>query len=427
MARKIFHGDRLSALLLYAISGADNPYRWCRDAVRTAVIRRNVLRILVRYWFGTRLRVPRSSGLAWNTHFRAFELHAEFIRASHLPLQHTAVSRADDPLPELTGEIMQPLQKHLLQSGFDGMLWQAGYGNPVAGGNFMLQEHSDGKRVWFWIDTETGVPALFALNPWKLVSLYLPRSICNRSPLFDDVDISKLGRYLAQHADRITDSLGKKAVQRLHWLIGRLADCQTAWKKLNRTERGIACFRSMGRITREQANWFRAHPWRWRLHLAKCATRSLPQATVQRLGKIGRWCARIDVGKGVRDAARFLVFERYRRFLSRRFITRRLRSWRERQFLARRQSSRLRAELREEQTALCVADFCVHVAIKPIVKFVEWRVLPLLFVLGVLNAPLLALLISTGGSIARTAYTLPRCVRAVAVDSEFPGWRCSSA
>jgi len=43
---------------------------------------------------------------------------------------------------------MKPLQKRLIESGFDGLVWQAGKGNPVALNNFLL----DNKRNWVWID-----------------------------------------------------------------------------------------------------------------------------------------------------------------------------------------------------------------------------------------------------------------------------------
>ena len=40
---------------------------------------------------------------------------------------------------ELWQYVMRPLQRRLVEAGFDGVAWQAGLGNPVAANNFMLE------------------------------------------------------------------------------------------------------------------------------------------------------------------------------------------------------------------------------------------------------------------------------------------------
>ena len=43
---------------------------------------------------------------------------------------------------------MPALRSHLEFAGFDGLLWQAGHGNPVALNNFLLESASQGGEKW---------------------------------------------------------------------------------------------------------------------------------------------------------------------------------------------------------------------------------------------------------------------------------------
>ncbi|MCH7863163.1 MAG: hypothetical protein IH998_16205 [Proteobacteria bacterium] len=77
---------------------------------------------------------------------------------------------------------MPNLRTHLERAGFDGLLWQAGIGNPVALNNFLYEradqtQHADPERSdegrWVWIDLESGVPALFPISPKVFVKYSL--------------------------------------------------------------------------------------------------------------------------------------------------------------------------------------------------------------------------------------------------------------
>ena len=70
-ARKVFGSSGATKAVQYVFLGAPNPYAWCEPAIRTAVLRRRILSELVEYWFGTRLRVARAYGHAWNQNHRA--------------------------------------------------------------------------------------------------------------------------------------------------------------------------------------------------------------------------------------------------------------------------------------------------------------------------------------------------------------------
>src|SRR5690606_6211060 len=123
--------------------------------------------------------------------------------------------------------IMQPLQQRLLACGCIGMVWQAGRGNPVAGGNFMLAPRDRtgqspmGER-WVWIDLESGIPALLPLNPLAMLTCYLPQMLKRRALLFDDIDVPKLHAYLTSHRDAIVASVGDEAMTQLDEDVAQL-------------------------------------------------------------------------------------------------------------------------------------------------------------------------------------------------------------
>ena len=199
VARKVFVGEPLSKLILYVLTGAPHPYGWNEHAVRAALCRREILALLVRYWFGARLRLPRTAGWAWNQTHLAYEMSVEFIDGCHVPLRCSMDPEAADAFDELVHRIMRPLQGHLIEAGFDGQVWQAGLGNPTGAANFMLESGSAPEWRWVWVDLESGVPALFPINPLALLRFYLPRSVRHGQCLFDDVDVPKLRRYIEEH------------------------------------------------------------------------------------------------------------------------------------------------------------------------------------------------------------------------------------
>ena len=65
IARKVFLGEWLSRGVLYALTGAPNPYGWCEPAVRAAVCRREMLRLLT---CGLRIaKIAQSLGIRQST------------------------------------------------------------------------------------------------------------------------------------------------------------------------------------------------------------------------------------------------------------------------------------------------------------------------------------------------------------------------
>ena len=405
---KVFEGDRAAGAVLYLLTGAPNPYAWCEDAVAAAVSRRRILATLVRYWFGPLLRLPETYGYDWNRDHLAFALRTEFVQGRHAPLRSrppTGIELRD----ELVTGVMKPLQAHLRDAGFDGLVWQAGLGNPVAANNFMVCEDGHGSRHWVWIDLESGVPALFPLSPLALVRFYLPAAIRHRRPLFDDVDVARLEAYLEEHGAAIEATVGRAAASAMRREAYALEHRQLGWKSLPRSHRSIAYYLAKQRITEEQAEHFRLRPLTWHARVVAHALGRAGRAAAAWPRRGGRWLRTYEWSRLVATVWRFLSSQRFRTVLAQRFVTWRVRTWEERRHVSPTEGRRLRAELRQDETSEYIPDFGVHLAIKPAVKGVQYTAAPVLIATGEVLAA--AILIVFGGVIARTAYTTGRLIQ----------------
>jgi hypothetical protein len=61
-----------------------------------------------------------------------------------------------------------------------------------------------------------------------------------------------------------------------------------------------------------------------------------------------------------------------------------------------------------QSSSAWLSDFAVHVAIKPLVKGIEWVAFPALLMAGVVDEATVGLAILAGGSVSRTLYTAGR-------------------
>ncbi len=417
--RKVFGGDAASKLVLHLLTGAGNAYAWCEAAIRAAFARRRILAHLVRYWFGDKLRLPRTHGWRWNEDHHAYELESELIVGIHAPLRGIGdlEGTCREPAGELVREVMVPLQDHLEEAGFDGLVWQAGRGNPVAASNFMLERPPGAKideRRWVWVDLESGVPALFALDPLATARYYLPKSLRHRGWLFDDVDVPQLRRYLWRHRRELTAALGGKALREMRLQAAELERWQGLWKSMPRHRRSIAQELARGRITAHQSEHYRGRPFSWQARLfattaARCAAR-LPGLIRRQLARL----ARIRIRSLAKRSWRFSTSQRYRERLARVFVATRLRRWADRGFLDPRQLPRLRRQLRRDETSAYLTDFAVHLLIKAPIKAAQWLLIPPAVALGWLSVTSAAFLLVAGGFIGRTLYTCARVLQAFA-------------
>ncbi|MFQ5489526.1 MAG: hypothetical protein ACE5GE_02290 [Phycisphaerae bacterium] len=412
VARKVFGAQGLTKLVQYAFLGAPNPYQWSQDAIACAVLRRRILAELVEFWFGSKLRVSRAFGHCWNREHRAFEMHCELIDGRHVGLCHPFTPPGECELSDARHRVMMPLQARLIESGFDGLVWQAGRGNPVALNNFM-REGSDGtgQSRWAWIDLESGVPALIPLNPLDLILFYLPKSVHHRGPLFDDVDVDKLRGYVTGQAEALDERLGGGRTVRLLADIEDLERHQTAWKSLPRFRQSIAYRRAIGSITREEAQWYERHAIQWYGREVGRAGRALPGRVMGWVAAAVTSLARIRVGRIFHGCWKALCSQQYRTQLARDYVSARIARWQDRRQLSDRQATVLREHLRSEEASTYLTDFGVHLAIKPLVKTMEWWIMPALWMAGTIDEVFLGVFLIAAGPCVRTLYTAGRLIQ----------------
>lgn len=178
IARKVFFGDTITNLIHYFFFGAPNPYIWNEDALQSAYYRRKIITDLVQFWFSDKLTVADATDTGWHEQLKAYQLDTKFAKGRAVALHQPFNSDGDAEVKDLVHNIMLSLQNKLIQAGFDGLVWQAGKGNPVALNNFLLVDDSAPDSYHFvWIDLEFGVPALIPLNPLSLFHfIYLNHS-----------------------------------------------------------------------------------------------------------------------------------------------------------------------------------------------------------------------------------------------------------
>ncbi len=421
IARKVFATSGLSKLVQYTLLGAPNPYIWCEPAIRSAVLRRRILAELVQVWFGSKLSVARAYGHAWNTGARAFEMRCELIHGRHVALRGPFSDATAHELHDVARNVMPILQDRLRASGFDGLVWQAGLGNPVALNNFMRDDTAEnGKTRWVWIDLESGVPALFPINPFKLLGFYLPKSFKHRGPLFDDVDTTKLNDYVAKNRTDLERKIGIAPFAKLEANVRELAACQTEWKSLSRHQQSVSHRRATGSISHEQAEWYLQHPLHWYAREATRGARKILPALARCAGVLVKAAAKFNPSKMVKPCLAFVSSQQYRVELSRKYVSARINDWRDRGQISTDDAITLGSHLRTEEAVSYVTDFGVHLAVKPFVKVVQWWILPALWVAGSIESATLAILMLAMGPIVRSTYTLGRIIQNSMMGRERP-------
>ena len=173
LACKVFDSRGLTTAVQILTLGAPNPYVWNSDAVQCAKLRRNSLKHLVPVWMDGKVTVADAVHAIRNEEHKTYELQTRMVDGWAAHLHHPLSDEFDGEAEQLWEDVMPTLRSHLQAAGFDGLLWQAGEGNPVALNNFLFEpdrsvDQSDKKKRrsgrWVWIDLESGVPAIFPLS-----------------------------------------------------------------------------------------------------------------------------------------------------------------------------------------------------------------------------------------------------------------------
>jgi hypothetical protein len=408
LARKVFTGESLARLVLLMLTGSANPYTWCRAAIASAAARRRVMVPLVKYWFGDKLRLPQFHRYGWDSENKAFYLLTELIDGNHAPVQTPLHALRKDYYAELVDDLMYPLVDRLVESGFDGLVWQAGRGNPVASNNFMLERNTD---QWVWIDMESGVPALFAVNPLATLFYYLPKSVKHRRWLFDDVDCFKLKKYLAQNQQGITSANSKEVFQQLLENVELLQREQTDWRSVKRTHRSIEYALSQGKIDARQGEFYKEHALRWYLRTGWRGFRHLVKKVPQILSAGFEFLKSIRLKHSLRRIRKYATSTRFRQGVARWIVVRRIKFWNQRGQLSLDEAYDLRKRFHNETASVTLTDFSAHAVIKPVTDVATYFAVGSLLATAMVDEVTAVVLVVVSGPAARTLYTLPRVVQ----------------
>lgn len=422
VAKKIFTGEPVSKFILFVLTGSANPYTWCEAAIQSAMTRRRVLSNLCQLWFGDQLRLPETHSYKWNVEQMAFEINAEFINGRHAPLFSPLTPDAKDFMKELKQEVMEPLREKLIESGFDGLVWQAGKGNPVGASNFMVKQHNNGTHQWIWIDLESGLPALFALNPLSTLFYYLPMCIKHRGWLFDHVDTAKLSNYVEQHKDRIIESLGAETWQAMRSDIESLTKTQSQWTSLSRHRKSLYYAASQGKVSPEEKAYYENRAFRWFLKSIFIFMSAFSVKIVEFFRNLKDTVLDFPYRKFFRRIRFYIAGNRYRWGVARWYLKKEIKKWQSRKFLNAEETSFLKNELKNTESSAYLTDFSIHIALKPLVKIFAWGIFPLLIATQVFSLKTGAFLIVLAGPFARTSYTTWRISNSLVQSRPYIPW-----
>ncbi|MBE9049989.1 hypothetical protein IQ243_06120 [Nostocales cyanobacterium LEGE 11386] len=423
IARKIFFEDKIANLIHYFFFGVPNPYVWNQNALSCAYYRRKILKKLVSFWFDSQLRVADAFQMGWNEEFQAYQLDTEFIQGRHVSLHQpfTPTQGQSQELHELVHTIMIPLQKKLIQSGFDGLVWQAGRGSPTALNNFLLESHTAGKYVFVCIDLESGVPALFPLNILTLFSFYLPKSFQHKDALFDNVDINKLKQYLFEYKLTLQNKIGIQDYLEILEYVEELEYHQRKWKSVKRFHRSIQYQLHKCYISEQQANWYSQYPVIWYVReLVRLICLSLKLFIIELPLKIFNKLTKISYLILLKQFYKFIFSQRYRLKIAKDYVSKRIENWQQRKQLTNEEADYLLARLSSENASAYLNDFGVHLGIKGFVKIWEILLVPLLYSAGLINEIILIIWLAIGGPAYRTIYTSYRMMQEAQAGREIP-------
>lgn len=406
VATKTFTGEPVSKFILFVLKGSANPYTWNEDAIQSAMLRRRILSHLTNFWFNDKLRLPKTFEYRWNETEKAYEIDAEFIAGCHAPLLNPM---KDDPfnyMADLRNNIMNPLETKLIESGFDGLVWQAGKGNPIGASNFMMNRRKDGSHQWIWIDLESGLPALFAMNLLSTLTYYLPMCVKHKGWLFDNVDTNTLRKYLQENKQALLADSSSESYNRLLEDCDQLERSQSRWKGLSRSHKSLYYSASQDKITAGEVTYYKNKPFQWFCKSIVMFLSSFAATFREKVEKAIDKIVTFKYGKLVRRTVSYFTDSRFRWGFVRWFLRREINSWHKRRSISSRDRSVLLNELSNDDISAYLTDFSIHLGLKPFVKIFTLGVLPVLTAMGYIGLPMAAVLLVWTGPAVRTVYTL---------------------
>jgi hypothetical protein len=415
IARKIFHtapGLNFIHVLLY---GAPVDYQWCEAAAEVAFHRRRVLAVLVSHWFGDRVRLADATGFGLDRKGGRWYLDTEYVEGHPARLRTPFLPESTGEFQQLRSSIFPRLQNHLIEAGFVGTAWQAGKGQPCAIANFLVLDdgdRSDRQARWAWIDTESAVPAIASYDVRSLVGFYLPEAVRRGRILFDDLDEGRLRRYVSSESETLREDLGEEAYARLLQEVDVLVEANRRWANLNRLHRSLGFGLFSGDITPKERDYYEQRPLRWYSRLIGVFLVSgLPRALAWLGRRAGAFLRIVNPIRWGPALVRIVWDRNYRLEVGRAFVQRRIEEWGDRGRFTEEERERLERELVDDEQNQYLADFGVHLAIKPLGWLSRVAIVPGLWYAGIVSPAVGSILILFAGLILRVSYSLYRFVQ----------------
>ncbi len=423
LARKVFTGSSAANLVHLLFYGAPMDYSWCPAAIEAAYYRRKVLQPLLQFWFGGQLTIADSVWYGIDPEHRCYYLDTRFVAGRPARLYSPFLSNQRTEISHLKETVLPQLQGHLNAAGLIGTLWQAGKGQPCAFPNFLctrLGQNGD-DHCWTWVDTESGVPAIVSYHLPSLIKIYLPQALKRRRVLFDDLDADQFKAYLAQNRQALEESLGPAMCLELTDYGEKLMAAHSQWSRECRLSRSLKFCRFQGMIDDADYVFYRLHPFRWYRFLLGRLVCSLPLKAIQKLRQawpnLSKWlnpmpCLLFLFGS--------LFSSAYRTRISRRYVQNCIQRWYDLRRLTEDQKLELERQLSQGDACNYLADFGVHLGLKPLGYLLRFTLVPLLWKLGLISLATSGILFVFMGNILRTGYALWRCIQCAARREPLP-------
>lgn len=272
----------------------------------------------------------------------------------------------------------------------------------------MLLQDKDGSYQWIWIDLESGVPAIFAMNIWSTLTYYLPKCLKHKEWMFDTADPKKLGEFLVSQKAELEEKLGEEAYAALKKDSEELKETQEKWKTIKRYKRSILYAKSQDKISQEEFDHYIDRPIAWYMKTLIKLFVTFFGKLGKGVSKLGRFLARINYGRLINHGFKYTISARYRWGVARWYLQKDIKKWFARKSIDKEERKYLLAELHKDDVSSYLTDFSVHLALKPVDKVITYIIIPLIVTAYDIDISVGVIMAVSVGPIVRTAYTLWR-------------------
>ena len=284
----------------------------------------------------------------------------------------------------------------------------------------MLLQQKDDSYQWIWIDLESGVPAIFAMNIFSTLTYYLPKCLKHKEWMFDTVDVAKLESYLRDNKHELEKDLGQEVYGNMIADTEELNETQNRWKNIKRYKRSIHYAKSQGKITEEESEHYLSRPLAWYMN----SIISFMFAFFRKIGKGFRKVKNIILNfkyaRFFHHGFKYTTSARYRWGVARWYLQKEVKKWYARKSIDVEDRKFLLSELHKDDVSSYLTDFSVHLALKPLDQIITFLVIPIIVASCGWDVSTGIFLAMAVGPATRTIYTLWRFTHSLAKRQNYP-------